>query len=172
MSIDSKQINRTSGSQILWYLVTGGRKLNAPFLKVLISSALAWLFIFCIAVIIPFMAEEDIPLSSSCARNSVTMVSFELYASASLSWQKLTYFLIAPSYLLSVFFLHAADNVLVAYSENSFAVWCRWSIELLEALTWGWGGGYSLFSEVLVMCCLSLWVVLLQAGGEEETTVV
>ena len=115
------------------------------------SSVLAWLFIFFITVTIPLMAKEDIPLSNSCVKNS-TMVSFELYGSAFLSWQKLTYLLIAPSYLLLVFFLHAADNILVACSKNSFALWCYWSIELLEAWTWGWGGGSSLFSEVLVVC--------------------
>ena len=63
------------------------------------------------------MAEKDIPLTNSPVRNSITMVSFELYESASLS-----YLLIAPSYLLLVFFLHATDNILVACSENSLAL--------------------------------------------------
>ena len=60
--------------------------------------------------------------------------------------------LIASSYLLLVFFYHAADNILVACSEKYFGLWCCWSIERIEVLNRCWGGVKDHpFSRILVI---------------------
>ena len=55
--------------------VTVGHKVNAAFLIFLVISVLAWFFVFLIAVIMLFNAEDGTPLSDASVKSATIMLS-------------------------------------------------------------------------------------------------